>query len=818
MNAKDWERVRAVYDAARDLDPIQGERLAREQLGDRADLVEEVLGMLGFSPPPGFIEPLGTVEELERLFGGKLEGETLGEFELVRQVGRGGMGAVVYQARQKYLERPVAIKVLPHSRASDERTLVRFRREANSISQLEHPNIVQVFAFGELEDLAWYAMRFVDGHDLATEIREQRKARWGRPEARPLLPKFDSDDYVGTVVHRLAELAEAIQHAHDRGVVHRDVKPHNILLDREGRMHLADFGLAKDERFGTLTAIGEIGGTVHYMSPEQARARAATVDHRTDLYSLSVVLYELLALSRPFEGRTSQEVISRIEKTEPKPLRKRNTKVPRDLAVICAKGMSKFASDRYGTAQELAADLRAFLRHESILAKPPSVTQLCLRWIRRNRIESLAASAVVLAIALTYWYANHRASVRESRATLTEISQALLVDDWMDEPEFIASVCRLLEEGAGRRGSTNLELAQATRSFQERLQDFRVEGLELAAAKRLRGLGGPLDVSSPGEPPELPSSPDLFESIRILQGLRIVFPEDAEIQNAASVQWLYPRIDLSVEVVDEQGQSRPSLPGELELAYAVIEPHLDSVSEYQPLEPSPEGELLLPPGYYSLRVRVPGYGHADLVRQLVSRSEPYRLLARVHSEQEVQRDMAPIDGGSLTLVAQEYRDAGCLEFGSTLQIDSFHLDRAEVSNGEYLVYLEASGRSAPPQWIDIGFDGTPESMAPPGQVSTWLELPVVFLSWGTPWHTPSGTGSDCLGTRSRNTSSRGSWLQTWRPSSFRAEDWLMSGALSAFHRWRLPRPTMRSTWRRRFPSGARPICRAPSASTTSWAT
>ncbi|HJZ53784.1 MAG TPA: serine/threonine-protein kinase, partial [Gemmataceae bacterium] len=274
----------------------------------------------------------------------------LGDFRIVREVGRGGMG-VVYEAEQVSLGRRVALKVLPSAAALDARQLQRFQNEARAAAHLQHPNIVPVLAVGCEAGVHYYAMQFVDGQSLAERI-----AAGPAPGAR----------HFRAAARLLVEAAEALEHAHQCGVVHRDVKPANLLVDGGGRLWVADFGLARVRGDVGLTATGDVMGTLWYMSPEQALANHALLDHRTDIYSLGATAYELLTLRPPFADSDREALMRRIALDEPTRPRRVNRDVPRDLETIVLKAMEKNPTDRYPNAQELADDLKRFLAGEPI--------------------------------------------------------------------------------------------------------------------------------------------------------------------------------------------------------------------------------------------------------------------------------------------------------------------------------------------------------------------------------------------------------------------------------------------------------------------
>jgi eukaryotic-like serine/threonine-protein kinase len=398
----------------------------------------------------------------------------LGDFRIVREVGRGGMG-VVYEAEQVSLRRRVALKVLPFAAATDPRALQRFQNEARAAACLHHTNIVPVFAVGCERGVSYYAMQFIDGTTLADLMRQLRTPATSTADAPTdahlppdwlARPQADTDpavrqstltasapgrgrDYFRRVAGLGVQAAEALDHAHQAGVVHRDVKPGNLLLDGRGHLWVADFGLAlvRQGEAG-LTMTGEVLGTLRYMSPEQALAKRVPIDHRTDVYSLGATLYELLTLRPVFEGKDRQELLRQIAFEEPRPPRRVDRKVPAELEVIVLKALEKNPADRYATAQEMADDLRRFLDDRPIRAKRPTAMQWVRKWARRHRSVvqmALAAGALTVVIsvasALVLWGemqetkrangATNRALVDKTRAlddktrALNEKAQAL---------------------------------------------------------------------------------------------------------------------------------------------------------------------------------------------------------------------------------------------------------------------------------------------------------------------------------------------------------------------------------------------------------
>lgn len=392
---------------------------------------------------------------------------TLGDFRIQNELGRGGMG-VVYEAEQLSVGRKVALKVLPYAAMLDKRQIARFQNEARAAATLEHPHIVPVYFVGNERGVYYYAMRLIDGRNLAEVMGELRGTQdEGAPlsqlasqlvsnsasmGARPVgkeaktetgreqvlgTSDFTSDQgnrsriYFESIARVGVQVAEALEYAHSHGIIHRDVKPANIILDVLGDAWITDFGLARIEADAGLTMTGDLIGTLRYMSPEQTTSNRMTIDHRSDIYSLGATLFELLTLRPLFVGDDRATVLRQIAEDEPVLPSKIDAKIPRDLETIVLKAIRKSKDDRYETAQELADDLNRFLSHQPVLARRTPMLRRIRMWTRRHPTLfgaatllcaiSLFSAAVIGFLVAQY---EHDGRVMQEEAT-AEIASAL---------------------------------------------------------------------------------------------------------------------------------------------------------------------------------------------------------------------------------------------------------------------------------------------------------------------------------------------------------------------------------------------------------
>jgi serine/threonine protein kinase len=402
--------------------------------------------------------------------------QRLGDFKIVREIGRGGMG-IVYEAWQESLERHVALKVLSRVSTLDPQRLQRFEREARAAAGLHHTNIVPVFGVGESDGLHYFAMQFIQGRSLAEILTElsggehpgNPTSTRGSGKASVATSPADSSiaspapvvsvpprgkRYWRWVADVGRQVAQALGHAHWQGVLHRDVKPANLLLDGRGTVWVTDFGLAKLAERNDMTRSGDVIGTLQYMAPEGLRSQA---DARSDVYSLGLTLYELLTLRPAFSEESPAALMRRIAEGGPLPPTRINAHIPRDLETIILKATARDAAARYTTAGELAEDLENFLHDRPLSARRASNAERLWRWCRRNRaVSALAGTAAVCAIAaiVVGWVA-YGITRNALNAEAARTRQATAASQQAD-------AARQQAEAARHRADANVELSLAS--------------------------------------------------------------------------------------------------------------------------------------------------------------------------------------------------------------------------------------------------------------------------------------------------------------------------------------------------------------------
>jgi WD40 repeat protein/tRNA A-37 threonylcarbamoyl transferase component Bud32 len=368
----------------------------------------------GAAPPDGALTglcPACLVALASEPLGDSIEPEsaplpTLGDYELLEEIATGGMG-VVFRARQRSLNRLVALKMIRARQLAGSAEVQRFRREAEAAANLDHPNIVPIYEVGESEGQHYFSMKLIEGPSLAEQIE---RGQWKLTGENCRSLQF-------TLAALLAKVARAVHHAHERAVLHRDLKPSNILVDDQGEPHLTDFGLAKlIERGHDLTRSFAVMGTVGYMSPEQAAGKSRQITTSADIYSLGVILFELLTGRQPFPGDDAISIMRAITDSDPARPRSLNPHIDADLETICLKCLEKAAGRRYSSALELARDLERWQRHEPILARSGTPWERTVKWVQRRPLRAALYAVSAAATGIILWLSTYASRQQQDAA------------------------------------------------------------------------------------------------------------------------------------------------------------------------------------------------------------------------------------------------------------------------------------------------------------------------------------------------------------------------------------------------------------------
>ncbi len=412
-------------------------------------------------------------------------GVVIADFRLVAKIAQGGMGQV-WEAQQLSLRRPVAIKFILPDRVDDQ-AVAFFAREARAGGRLNHPCVVAVHATGVTQGLHWIAQELVPGGATLRNFIEDVRRSGAIPS-----------DYYERLAHFVAELTDAMQFAHEAGVIHRDLKPSNILITTEDRPKITDFGLARLLDEASLSGPFAVEGTPHYMSPEQVVGKTVRIDHRTDIFSLGAVFYEALTLRRPFTSETQAGLYDLILSVDPPDPRSIRPRVPVDLAVVCMKALEKRREDRYSSMRELGDELRRFLGHEPVVATRPGPGRRTGKWMRRHPAASVALLLGLVLLASGAWAAwQIQASGRQA---LQQRKENLLIRaDYAIENAHLEEAEELMGAYARLDSSDYLHHLVLARGYSQYLRQAEAER-EFQAA---RAMGFEPDASDPLDPEAL---------------------------------------------------------------------------------------------------------------------------------------------------------------------------------------------------------------------------------------------------------------------------------------------------------------------------
>jgi serine/threonine protein kinase/Flp pilus assembly protein TadD len=521
----------------------------------------------------------------------------LGEYRIVREIGRGGMG-IVYEAEQESLGRRVALKVLAPGALGDARQVERFQREARAAARLHHTNIVPVFAVGEENGTHYYVMQYIEGRPLDEVLEELRRLRdeagpttakspplaEAPPSGSTEVPAGSSSSllsdphrpFAKSVAHLGVQVADALEYAAGQGVLHRDVKPSNLLLDVWGSVWLADFGLAKATGTPDLTRSGDLFGTLRYLAPERFHGRA---DVRSDVYALGLTLYEILALRPAFDGHDQAELARQIATVEPPRLDRLNPHLPRDLVTVVQKAMAKEPGDRYQTSGALAEDLRRFLDDRPILARRVSFPERTWRWCRRNPSTALLLGALLAlfivaagAVAVSErQHADQRAEAARRQELAQQAVAAVLeqadprrnAGRWHEAQAVLAQAESRLDEANSEELRQRLWQTKADLDLAIRLEQIRVERAtytrdDFAADTAVRDYDSAFTEA--GLSVRDPETPDRICRSAIREQLVAALDDWSVASSNAVVRWWLAQLASSV---DPDPKWRNRLPGPL---------------------------------------------------------------------------------------------------------------------------------------------------------------------------------------------------------------------------------------------------------------
>jgi len=706
MSPESWERLQQLLAQALELPAARREAWLRAAAGADHELLatlrrlletaleDETVGGGLLAPPPNLLSIPATAD---------VPPARLDDFEILEELGRGSMG-IVHRARQRSLNREVALKRLMPQLAFSAVGVERFRLEATAHARLRHPNIVSVHVVGEDKGTHFFAMDHVPGASLREVLAAMQAPAAAQPEVRPearaladmLAPRMRG--YTARVATLVATVADALEHSHQRGLVHRDVKPGNILIDLDGVPHVTDFGVAKDMQLERLLQTDHAFGTPHYMSPEQAGERSEPIDRRTDIYSLGVVLYELLTLRRPFEGDSRQQVLRAIREREPTPPSQLELGVHRDLQTICLHALEKQRGARYPSAAAMADDLRRFLAGEPIRAVPPGPAERVRRWLWRRRLPLGLGGAVVAAAAVSTVYGVQR----ERSERLSQELQPLVTLQQLDDAQLDALPGQQLVEAqrACARLLASGRLDEDQRAAVTAL-DTRIAALGRQAVARADALVSASTARRDGDWRAMGQA--LAASAHIGRGA-LLLPDDREVQARAEGDYWLPRLS----VVTTPPGARVTLQRLDPVSGNVLDAQL--LAQTTPIEALP-----VEVDYYRILAEIDGLGFAEASRALVAAREVLRVELVIRPTQEVVgRDMALVAGGPVA-----WGEGGVQGPGMAPRRDAlppFWIDRYEVSNGEYRQFVQATGHREPAPW-SAGYD------------PAWDRLPVAYVSF-----------------------------------------------------------------------------------------
>lgn len=690
-DADRWERTKQIVGEALALSAGERTQYIDRQCGDDTALRREVLSLLSTETSTRFLKSPDTALRRAAQIEDRAAAEPLqrvGEWDLVAVLGRGGMG-VVYRGQHRATGAVAAVKVLRSIQLPTELEVRRFERESEAVRRLDHPGIVKVFDSGHDPASRWFAMELVDGHDLACELRALSGVT---PDVKPFLPAVRAPGYELAAAQLVARVLDAVQHAHEHGVVHRDLKPSNILIGADLAPKVADFGLARVSADTTITRTSDLGGTAQYMSPEQTRSLRDRIDERSDVWSMGVVLYELLTRVKPFDAEGPTAVHDAIVKLDPLPPHERNRRVPRALSAICLRALEKSPRRRYASARAFADELRHFVAGESVDATLPGLAARARSIGRRRRVPLIAAAVIVvatLAAVLTWRHVERRTRASELRADVERVvARAPFsrgdLDDVVRAHDDVAELERL---GIGD------DSARAS------LDRFTTERAAFIAR-----LAAEVDVhEASARDPEAPASTRVASgatAVRLFQDLHRLDPDVARYEAGSDAAWSLPVVDVVARGIN--GVASSATLERITLDLATRTPVLRSV-----LGPA-DRRYAVEAGHARFVVRFA----SGATREFDRAPGIDAMHVTLHATADLPNpgalpELVEFAGGTLHL-DEKHGAVGCSLVGVAVEVAPFWIAKRETTIAQYKAYLRATNAPPPMHLADTTESGCDE--------------------------------------------------------------------------------------------------------------
>lgn len=681
-----------------------------ERMGSSLDLLDSYVSNIDVSIREEVRQQCRELAALQRFFARdnrirNLIGQQIGDFEIVRELGSGAMGTV-FQASQIGVDRDVALKLINPALLSRDDAIQRFHREAMNLSRLDHPNVVEIHTVGQHENWHYYTMAFVDGHSLETELArladasaDSKAQGWG-------LPHRDDEYFQNRAVRLVAEIASALAQAHAREISHRDVKPANIILSRDGRVKLADFGLARHEGDPTVTRVDQIVGTPTHLPPERFGGEEHD-EKMTDCWALGVVLYELLTGALPFTGESANQVRTAVLAGNPKSIRDHRPSLDTDLDKVMRCALAHDPIDRYWNVVEFESDLRKYLANSPVKANQRGVAFAVRRNFRKHAtlyVASLTLLIVILSVAIGSKVLRDRQAYQETVDSNAAVVRELMdASDWALLPPIDLMNGLRATEVLNEIETTDNIAALANRSskkFRELRREMTAKGAGFLASE-LVPVSDQTDKEFDGQ--------KVVEAAIVLHSAALIFNEPA-ILDILPAQPFLPRVSIALK-----GRDGVLLRGTI--SYRMIDGITGQLGEEISLGENPCTQVPVPVGYVRIKVETDSGAIHEFARYHKRGIHGYVIEHKVDPGALREGNWVRVNGDTLRLNDPDADMSGINK--KEIRVDSFEIGKYEVSNAEYRRFLAAHpNHEKPLHWSEV------EKYAP-----RYDNLPVVFVSW-----------------------------------------------------------------------------------------